>query len=360
METRIKLSIICALSASVLTVHSWADLGHDEEEAMLRPDSHAPIGVMGDHLHSDGEWMVSVRTMSMKMSGHRAGENKLTTDEVFERGFTAAATDMDMDMQMLGVMYAPSDRVTLMAMANYVSMDMTMLSQGGASHGHDMDMPMEMDEAMDMSLTTMGHSTEGWGDLKLTALVKMFENETGRVHLNIGLSAPTGSVDEMMHGTFQPYGMQLGSGTWDSLLGATFVSKYYDSFSWGAQALGTIRLEDEGDSGFSRADALEASIWGSWLLSKNVSVGSRLIYNAEGALEGHYNGSHNHSAPPHFQANYGGDVLQAALSLNYVFQEGALRGNRIALEASVPVYQQLNGVGMNREETITFGWQLAW
>ncbi|MCH6258765.1 hypothetical protein MLD52_19560 [Puniceicoccaceae bacterium K14] len=340
-----------------------ADSNHGDS-SMIRPDSHAPIGVMGDHIHKAGEWMISVRSMSMKMEGHRAGEEKLSVDEVYDRGFTTAAIDMDMDMQMLGLMYAPSDKVTLMLMANYIQSDMTMVSEGGSSHGHsemDMSSDMSMDMTHDeMSTTTMSHSTEGFGDTSLAALVDVFQTEAGKVHLNLGVSAPTGSVDEVMHGAFQPYGMQLGSGTWDAKLGATFVSKSYEHGSWGAQVSSTIRLEDEGSSGFSRADALEATIWSSWIASKNISIGGRLKYSAEGALEGHYNDTHNHSAPPHFTSNYGGDVLEGALSLNYVFQEGALRGNRIAIEASVPFYQQLNGVGMNREETITLGWQLAW
>lgn len=337
-------------------------LHHDHDHARMghvhtRPDSHAPVGVMGDHVHAKGEWMVSVRSMHMKMDGHREGTRKLSTHEVFERGYSSAATEMEMDMQMLGFMYAPSDKVTLMAMANYVSKDMDMVSQSESMHGD-----MGMGDAMGHhgTATMMSHSTSGWGDLSVGALVNVLKGENGSLHLNLGLSAPTGSVDEMMHGMFQPYGMQLGSGTWDSKVGATFVSKQYDSFSWGAQTLGTIRLEDEGSSGFARADALEVSVWSSWVVSKSMSIAGRLKYSGEGALTGHYNGPHGHSAPPHLQRNYGGDILEASLSLNYVFQDGALEGNRLGVEFSAPVRQELNGVGMNREETLTLGWFLAW
>ena len=34
-----------------------------------RPDGHAPISVMGDHMHAMGEWMVSYRYMTMDMEG---------------------------------------------------------------------------------------------------------------------------------------------------------------------------------------------------------------------------------------------------------------------------------------------------
>ena len=36
-----------------------------------RPDGHAPIGVMGDHIHREGEIMFSYRAMMMNMSGLR-------------------------------------------------------------------------------------------------------------------------------------------------------------------------------------------------------------------------------------------------------------------------------------------------
>lgn len=314
-----------------------------------RADSHAPIGVMGDHLHKAGEFMLSVRHMSMSMEGHRQGENALTAHEVFQRGFSAAATEMDMEMNMFGMMYAPSDSVTLMLMANHLDLEMGMIMNPHAEM-HDMHGGHSM---------AMSHSTSGWGDVSLTALVKGWQSGKQTMHWNLGISAPTGSVAEMMHGAFQPYGMQLGSGTWDAKVGATY-SGLNETFGWGAQALGTIRLEDGGESGFSRADALEASVWGSWLLDSAWSVSGRLKYSAEGPLDGHYNGPHAHAAPPHFQPNYGGDVLEAILGVNYLWSQGSLKGHRLALEYGQPIYQQLNGVGMNRKETLTLGWQYAW
>ena len=35
------------------------------------PDDHAPIGVMGDHAHKAGEWMLFYRYGFMKMDGNR-------------------------------------------------------------------------------------------------------------------------------------------------------------------------------------------------------------------------------------------------------------------------------------------------
>jgi len=100
-------------------------------------NSHAPIGVMGDHMHKSGEFMLSYRTMHMDMDGTRKGTSALnpvtiaTTEP--NRFFGVAGqpatlrvvpTSMTMDMHMLGGMYAPSDWLTMMVMANYLKKEM--------------------------------------------------------------------------------------------------------------------------------------------------------------------------------------------------------------------------------------------
>ena len=46
--------------------------------AQSRPDAHAPIGVMGDHTHDKGEWMLSYRYMYMNMTGNRVGTDSVS------------------------------------------------------------------------------------------------------------------------------------------------------------------------------------------------------------------------------------------------------------------------------------------
>ena len=45
----------------------------------FRPDGHAPISVMGDHMHAMGEWMVSYRYMTMDMKGLLKGSDDVTS-----------------------------------------------------------------------------------------------------------------------------------------------------------------------------------------------------------------------------------------------------------------------------------------
>ena len=121
---------------------------HAEESAnghsSVRADSHAPIGVMGDHIHSKGGWMLSYRYMTMNMQGNLKGTSSIDADTIVtteaNRFFgmpgmpptlRIVPLDMTMDMHMMGAMYAPSDRVTLMLMTNYWNKSMQHVTYAG-------------------------------------------------------------------------------------------------------------------------------------------------------------------------------------------------------------------------------------
>ena len=46
--------------------------------------------------------------------------------------------------------------------------------------------------------------------------------------------------------------------------------------------------------------------------------------------------------------------------MNLAGQTGLVRGHRLALEADIPIYQDLNGPQMETDFTVTLGWQYAW
>ena len=87
-----------------------------------RADGHAPIGVMGDHVHKQGEWMFSYRYMSMDMEGNLKGTDEISNSEIHET-YMVAPQNMKMKMHMLGAMFAPSDRLTLMVMTHILNND---------------------------------------------------------------------------------------------------------------------------------------------------------------------------------------------------------------------------------------------
>ena len=175
-----------------------------------RPDSHAPIGVMGDHAHYTGEVMLSYRFMAMDMPGLQSGTTALETTDVL-KDFMMAPTQMGMRMHMLGAMFAPHNKITLMAMTSYQQRHMEM--QGAhhhqeGHHGHPIG-PHEM-------------SSAGIGDAKLEAVLTLSTKPHLTFFGNIGVSLPTGSIEQKGdNGQLLPYPMQLGSGSFEAHPGVT-------------------------------------------------------------------------------------------------------------------------------------------
>ena len=105
---------------------------------------------MGDHIHGKGEWMLSYRFMTMEMQGNLQGSQDIDPDTIVttepNRFFgmpnmpptlRIVPQDMQMDMHMLGFMYAPSERLTLMFMANYLDKSMNHTTYAGGMGEND-------------------------------------------------------------------------------------------------------------------------------------------------------------------------------------------------------------------------------
>ena len=128
---------------------------------MARPDSHAPIGVMGEHGHKAGEMMLAYRFMVMDMRDLQSGTDTVATVDVL-KDFMMAPIEMDMRMHMFGVMFAPHDKITLMAMTSYQQhyMEMEGAHQHATGHHHH---PIGIHEM----------SSAGIGDVKLDSLLTL-------------------------------------------------------------------------------------------------------------------------------------------------------------------------------------------
>ena len=199
---RITLSFVVFTSGVLLSQSAIAEHVHD------RPDSHAPIGVMGDHLMEQGKWMISYRLMNMHMDGMRSGTDDLTPEEVgvmpnalagetmrmgylpdgsprlmtLPPTYRVVPLEMDMRMHMLATMYGFTDDVTAMVMLSYLEKEMTSVTYQGMA-----------------GTTAIGEytgETSGIGDTLVSALIRVGDSDIHHFHLNAGLSLPTGSITE--------------------------------------------------------------------------------------------------------------------------------------------------------------------
>ncbi|MCM8857854.1 MAG: hypothetical protein LC541_15935 [Candidatus Thiodiazotropha sp.] len=105
------------------------------------------------------------------------------------------------------------------------------------------------------SLGTNTVTTKGLGDIKFGTIFKAYNSDDygHNMLFDAVLSAPTGSITEEDYNltpmntkvkTRLAYGMQLGSGTWDAVVGVVYWGKQ-KQWGWGAQYLATIPLESE-------------------------------------------------------------------------------------------------------------------
>ena len=154
--------------------------------------------------------------------------------------------------------------------------------------------------------------------------------------------------------------MQLGSGTWDLMPGITWLGQT-DRFSLGAQALGTIRL-GENDEDYTLGDSITGNFWGAMPLADWLSISSRISVTSWGNIDGRDKNLPPPAAmivPTADPDLRGGTRIDYAAGLNYYLRKGPLKGARLAIEAGLPLYQNLDGPQLGVDWTFTAGLQYA-
>lgn len=316
----IKLVALLIALPSVLIAHT------------ARPDFHAPMGVMADHTHNMGEWMLSARYKSMSMANLQKGGTDISQDSFFEdTSYMMAPKEMSMEMYMIGGMTAITDTITLAAMVPFVQKEMTMTSA--------------------MSGLDMTNETSGIGDPKITALFKLDTKDHSFANWFTSISLPFGSITEEKDGSRLGYGLQLGSGSPDITNGISYKA-LTSSGSFGLQFVSVLR-PFKNKEGYALGDEVTFTAWKSYLLSPAFSTSLRSTLNAWTGLKGQ---SSEISAMRSPQSN-GGERLSLAWGLNFIQPSGTFKGHRIGTEISVPVHERTSHYSLTQEWAATLAWQ---
>ena len=304
------------------------------------------INVLGTHTHFAGEWMIAYKFMSMRMEGNRDGTDTLGVDEILrpKGSFPVTPTDMDMEMHMAEVMYAPTDDLTFMAMLPFVRLSMDHVTAKG------------------VHFTT---KSEGVTDLVVKALYTFHrvDFDRHRLIINSGMSFPTGSIDEKDDtpagpNKQLPYPMQLGSGTFDLLPGISYLGQS-ENWGWGAEAMATIRLGDN-KRNYTLGDRYHLigrvdRRWIGWL-----SLSSRIDWQTWGNIDGAdpvLNPKMVPTADPKRRAGTRADLIFA---VSLFAPEGTLEDFRFGIEGGLPIYQSLDGPQLETDYLFAVGAQIVW
>jgi hypothetical protein len=333
-----------------------------QTETAARADSHGPIGVMGDHMHESGEWMIGYRFAAMSMSGSVDNGTSVSPDWIVTNvpnpfsgmpmqppTLRIVPTEMRMQMHTAGLMYGVRDWVTVTVAGSYLEKEMDAITYDGM-----------------MGTTQLGRfttRTSGFGDTKVIGSFRLYRGDTAHVQLNTGLSLPTGSITErdevltpsgMTMNMRLPYGMQLGSGTYDLLPSITYTD-HRGRIGWGMQYTGMVRL-GENDEGYALGDSHQAGAWLSYQPAPWISASTRLTGRTQDAIDGRdvtIMGPAQGANPE----NYGGETVELSFGVNLVGQTGAIYGHRIAADFTVPLHSDLNGLQLEPDWRLVIGYQ---
>ncbi|WP_394972995.1 nitrous oxide reductase accessory protein NosL [uncultured Croceitalea sp.] len=314
------------------TSAEYGSVSHSHHEHH-RPDAYAPSAIMGDHLHPKGGLMVSLRTMYMTMNGNLQGDTDISNESIYEN-FMVAPQTMSMQMHMLGAMYAPTDKLTLTLMQNYITKDM------------DLTARMIIDNGMPM-LRDFSTSSSGIGDLKVGTLYGLIAKEKLNLHVNAIISVPIGGIENrdatpMMANAKLPYAMQLGSGTFDFTLGGTLKGNI-GQISWGLQQLSTIRTGTNSEN-YRFGNLFQLHSWAAYSFSNVISTSFRLSASSEAEINGEDSDLNRMMVTTANPSNYGGELLRGALGINILLPKSNLV---FSAEVGTPLYQNYNGIFMN-------------
>ncbi len=330
-----------------------------------------PMNIPGGGIPETKEFRFKLSAMTMGMDGLTRDGDSVSADSQLGMPmmmgqptgkFMAVPTSMDMRMLNFTMGYSFSDRLF-----------------GGVMLMHK-DNSMEM-KFSDMMSTMTGQSgftmdSSGIADTMLMGKYRLFADDplipSRQASLFFGLSLPTGSVDEtnsnhplvLRQKELLPYGMQLGSGSYDPTVGILYqrsVSPYW----WGANAMYTARIHDN-DRDYRLGDEARLDLYGMYQFRSNLLAQLQLNVEHRGDIDGQMDevlsGATGHVTqgvagsplitPLYDSNNYGGKKVLATVGLQW--QPAAL--NIIDINIGVPLYQDLNGLQLEEESRVMLTW----
>jgi hypothetical protein len=310
------------------------NLVYSESQNSHRVDSHAPISVMGDHNHNKGEIMASYRYMSMDMKDTVEGDKDISSDSIItNKNFMMAPTSMQMQAHMIGLMYGLTSKSTVMIMGAYK------LNSMESKNSMGMKMSME---------------TSGISDPAISVINTIKKTHNSSWVGQVGLTLPVGSINETYSSMRVPYPMQLGSGTWDIIVGTTGFY-FFETVSLGG-TLNTKLRTGKNKYKYRLGNTLSMSAW----VAKNVtnawSISSKLMRYSNDDISGG-DSSLNLMSSPTTSSNTGNVLYTLSVGSQVKFESFFDLGARLGFDFILPLYQHSDGIQMKHTQHFVVGYQ---
>jgi len=331
------LALIQPVGAQVAPEHRWTP---------NRPDAQGPASISEDRTLAAGEIQLGLRYFHSQLKGQGAGSDSLTVNQVL-RLFDVVPSQLLTQGVSVDLLFGLTQHLTVAASGTFARKTMDNLA-GLAGQSN----------------VFLLYQTEASGlqDVEVNALYNLYDSGPIRVHVHGGVSVPVGAIDadavtplSEPTATQLPYALQLGSGTFDVLPGATFNIQN-EKASLGVQAKGTIRL-GENDRGWRLGDAFEGNVWAGFYTSRWVSASLGGRFSSWGNVEGFDEGLDPNESPAHNTLTQGGWRVDLPMGVNVVMPPGRFEGHRFGVEFLIPLHQDLDGPQLRHRWSLVAGWR---
>lgn len=304
-----------------------------------------PMGVFGLDMPAPGKLVLSLTPNFANLAGLKMGARTVSNEYVVStvpfflnpsQPVRIVPQNIAFRTQILGLNYGVTKDLCVVVNAGMVEKSLEALVFKGARG----ILPLARNYPTTASLS----------DFSLSGVYRIYQDDINRIQVSLGMSFPTGSNTATFNNFILPngtpqyirgfYGMQLGTGTFDIMPGVVYAG-YLGPWSWGASYRGRFPLGPN-RQGYLWGDLHELSGWGGYTWIPGLTTTFRASASLQGQIRG-WDPEIRGAAAPANPLFYGGQRVE-------LFGGGTISGKFIgyenwtlAVEAGLPVYQNLNG-----------------
>lgn len=309
----------------------------------------------GDQRTSRSPWSAGLSYHQTRFEGYQTGTRELSNSEVLftgapgtrtNRNFPVLPTTIQQEALIVTLSYAIDRRSSLDIGIPYIKQ----------STDHISSVP---------GYETFVLTSQGLGDVSISYSRALKSWQNSSLSGTLGISAPTGSIDEKgdtprSPGDQQlPYTMQLGSGTWDIPFGLNYQQQD-EHWLWGTQIHGKLRL-GRNDRDYRLGDRFVLAPWIKLQRHKWLQPMARLSFQYWDDIDGQDDellvpGPFPFPANITDPNNYGGKKINAGIGLSVGGPHSPLQGHKIDIEFGKPLYQDLNGIQNKEDLNLSISW----
>ncbi len=299
-----------------------------------------PLNIFGAGTPEPHEFRIKANLSWGRMVGMRRGTSNRSTKDTLGQ-YMMSPRKMDMYMSNVSVGYAFSDRFFAGIMGMYVNKDMEMVRRDGRRSSM---------------------YSQGAGDTMLMTKTLLYADDylipTSQVSLLLGVSLPTGSIDQDEKGQILPYSMQLGSGTFDPFIGVLYEGSN-SPFWWGANVSYLARAYENYKS-YNLGDEYRADLYAMYQARYNLvgelQIKGKYVGDIEGEAQeieqdgnGHMRGNPNMPFMSNLfdPNNYGGSTLDLTAGVQWQ----PFHNHILNAQFSFPLFQNLHGTQLEKDFT---------